>query len=98
MARTVTATQARVGFGGLMQEVVDRDEPVVVERGGQPMVVVLSFQRYQRMAEGRPDNHWRAVLDRAADLRERIGARAGARPLPRPEDLLLLDREERDAG
>jgi prevent-host-death family protein len=49
MKGIVSATEARVRFGELLQRVSGDGEPVVVERGGRPMVVVLSVDAYARM-------------------------------------------------
>lgn len=73
MERRVSATEARVHFGALMRRVVERDEPAVVEKAGEPQVVVISFAEYQRL-KGQPDQEQRMeavrrVLDFAAELR-----------------------------
>ncbi len=45
----MSATEARVHFGELMRRVVEGQEPVIVERGGKPKVVVLSVAEYERL-------------------------------------------------
>jgi prevent-host-death family protein len=42
MQRTMSATEARIHFGELMQHVVEQKEPVIVEHSGKPYVVVIS--------------------------------------------------------
>ena len=89
----MSATEARVHFGELMRRVVERDEPVIVERGGKPEVVVISIAEYERLRANRSDN-WLERIDR---LREQIQAKLGDRELPPPEEIIRQMREERDA-
>ena len=94
MERTISATEARVHFGELMRSVVDREEAVVVERGGKPRVVVISVGRYERLLaaqEGRED--WRELVRRS---RDQVRADLGGRALTPPDDVLRESREERD--
>ena len=49
MEHTVNATEARIHFGELMQQAIDRGEPIIVERGGKAHVVVLSIDAYRRL-------------------------------------------------
>ena len=41
------ALQVRKRFGGVLDDVVKRQEPVVIERAGRPLVVLVPFDRYQ---------------------------------------------------
>ncbi len=52
MERRMSATEAHIRFGELMRWVVESQEPVVVERQGQPHVVVLSVDAYERLLAG----------------------------------------------
>ena len=95
MGRTVTATEARVHFGDLMRRVVENDETVVVEKGGEPKVVVLSVATYDRLRAGEPaQEHWQAKLERAHAA---IRADLNGRELPDIVQLIHDMREERDA-
>ena len=47
MERTISATEARVKFGELMQRVADSGETVIVERDGVPRVAILSIDSYK---------------------------------------------------
>jgi prevent-host-death family protein len=95
MERRVSATDARIRFGELMRWVVESQEPVVVERQGQPHVVVLSVDTYERLLAGRQEREdWRELVHQA---REQIRAELGERPLPPPEEMIQQMREERDA-
>lgn len=93
MEKAISATEARIHFGELMRHVVECDEPVIVERGGKPEVVVVSIAEYNRL---RTQKHggW---LERADRLRERIHAKLGDRELLPSEEVIRQMREERDA-
>ena len=95
MGRTVTATEARVRFGELMRRVVEHEETVVVEKSGEPKVVVLSVAEYERL-RGEPlkPDDWNARLERLHDL---VRADLNGRELPDITQLIHVMREERDA-
>jgi prevent-host-death family protein len=42
MEHVVSATEARIHFGELMRRAVEKQVPTIVERGGEPHVVILS--------------------------------------------------------
>ncbi len=94
MEEVVTATRARVHFGELMRRVVEGGRTVIVERDGVPQVVVLSVAEYERLRGAQPQGR-RAAVESAIQLGERILARRGGQPLPRPEDVIAETREER---
>jgi prevent-host-death family protein len=95
MERRMSATEARIRFGELMRWVVESQEPVVVERGGEPYVVVLSVDRYEDLLAGRQEpEDWRKLVHQA---REQIRAELGDRELAPPDEVLRQIREERDA-
>jgi prevent-host-death family protein len=93
MRRVVSATEARVHFGELMRRVVEDDETVVVQRGGQPQVVVLSIAEYRRLDADKNDRWWRQL----EELHAKIRAAGGGRLVPPTEDVIREMREERDA-
>ena len=97
MQRVVSATQARIRFGEIMRQVVERREPVVVERGGKPYVVVLSVEEYERLRAAEAQTSWQETLNEVLQLNARIRARRGGRPLTPPEEIIREMREERDA-
>ena len=94
MARSVSATEARVHFGELIQRVTEERTPVVVERGGKPCVVVLPIDEYERLKAGQRQEDWEDLVDQA-----RAGVRAAlaGRQLPPAEEIIREMREERDA-
>ena len=98
MKHMISATEARIRFGELMRQAVETQEPIVVERGGKPHVVVLSIATYERLQATHGDDRWRAGLERAIQVGARIRARRSDRPLTPPEEIVHRAREERDAG
>jgi len=72
MATTISATEARIHFGELMRRVVERGEPVIVERGGKPEVVVLSIAEYERLRTSQTSD-WRTALNVAHEMVPRAG-------------------------
>lgn len=60
--RTVSATEARVHFGELLDSVVDKQEVVVVERAGVPQVVIVSVEEWKRHQPG--EDPWTAAARR----------------------------------
>ena len=92
MERSINATEARIYFGELMRRVVEHDEPVIVERGGKPEVVMISFAEYKRLHA----NHANDWLERVDKVREQIRRELGGRTLPPSEEIIREMREERD--
>jgi prevent-host-death family protein len=95
MERIISATEARIHFGELLREVVENQQPIIVERGGKPQVVVLSIREYEYLLAGQARREdWQYLL---AQAHERIRAELGGRQLPPPEEIIREMREERDA-
>jgi prevent-host-death family protein len=91
---TVNATEARIRFGELMRQAVEKGEPIIVERGGKAHVVVLSIDAYRRLLQGQRQENWQDLVDRA---RTQIRSDLAGRELPSPDEVLVQTREERDA-
>jgi prevent-host-death family protein len=93
MGRSVSATEARIHFGDLLQRVANGGEPVIVERGGVPQAVVLSIAEYERLSACAAPTGWR---DRARAARDLVRVELGTTEIPRSEDVIRALREERD--
>ncbi len=95
MKRTVSATEARIHFGELMRGVVDTQEPVIVERGGKPQIVIVSIDHYERLRDRSGGKEpWQERLEETwAQIRREGRGRLD----PRPEEVIRDMREERDA-
>lgn len=97
MAATVDATEAGGGVEELARRVVADGTPLVVERGGEPQVVVLPVAEYERLLGGQPEPEREDWWELARQSREAIHRRRNGRPLPPSEDVIHEMREERDA-
>jgi prevent-host-death family protein len=93
MQRSVSATEARVHFGDLLQRLTQDEDVVVVERGGIPQAVVLSIGEYERLLSRHDATGWR---DQARAARDLVRAELGTRPIPLPEDVISAARADRD--
>lgn len=93
MERVLSATEARVHFGELLQRVTEQGETVVVERGGIPQAVVIGLPQYERMMARGAGRGWRETVSSAHErvLQELLG-----KPIPSPEEMIQEARDERD--
>jgi prevent-host-death family protein len=95
MSQKMSATEARIHFGELMRRAVESHEPIIIERGGEPHIVILSVDEYERLLKAQqPQADWKSLVDQA---RAQIRTELGDRKLPPPEEILRQLREERDA-
>lgn len=70
MNRRVDAHLARTQFGQIMDRAVENNERFVVERRGEPAVVIMSVQDFIRTAAPPPDwleNAWSGAKKRGLD-------------------------------
>ena len=88
MQKTISATEARVHFGEVLRQV--QTAPVIIERGGQPLAVLVSKQEYDRLA-GSTD--WREGVEIS---RRKIAERLDGQELPDPAEMIRKAREIRD--
>jgi prevent-host-death family protein len=62
MTRTVTATEAKNRLGALMNEVIESNEPVIIELRGRPKIAMITKERLQEIEEiERLQRHQRAI-------------------------------------
>lgn len=95
MERVISATEAQLQFAELMRQVVETQTPTVIVRDGQPQVVVLSVEEYERLRTGQPGRRpWEELLERA---HAQIRAERGGRKLPPSEEIIREMREEWEA-
>lgn len=69
--RRVSATEARVRFGELLDGVTARHDVVFVERAGKEVAVVVSVEDWEAARAGRADN-WVRANAMLAELDERM--------------------------
>ncbi len=91
MGKVISATEARIRFGEMLQDA--QKHPVIVERGGTPIVVVMSVHDYNRLLSGQPTKKWR---DLVYESREQVRIDLKGRTFPDPAIVLRQIREERD--
>lgn len=92
MQMIVSATEARVHFGELMQDAVQHQHPIVVEKAGKPQVVIIAYDRYQQLV--REENaDWRALL---AQGHAKVNTYRAGRALPGAVEMGDEGRRVRD--
>lgn len=91
---TVTATDARVHFGELLQRIVQNGEAVMVERSGKPVAVIMPVEQYDRMRTQEHEPDWRDLLQ---DAQDHIRAALGDQALIPADEIVRMGREVRDA-
>lgn len=52
LTKTLTATEVKNRFGAVLKEVTRTGGPIVVERDGQPVAIILSVAEYQTLQKG----------------------------------------------
>jgi prevent-host-death family protein len=88
---TISATQARVHFGEVLQAA--QSNPVVVEKDGVPIVVVLSKQAYDALATSAAHRTRYELLQEA---HRRVRDELAGRSLPLPEEITHQERRRRE--
>jgi prevent-host-death family protein len=93
--RTVSATEARVHFGDLLES-VQRGDVVFVERAGKPVAVVVSAEEWHRRSDPLADRwaHSMAALDEFHDYLQGKYGPAGIGNVDIEEEI-RAGREER---
>jgi prevent-host-death family protein len=95
--RTVSATEARVHFGELLDGVTKRNDVVFVERAGGAAAVVVSIQEWQRRCQGE-NNPWAGIAEKMeahwSYMREKYGDSLDRDAV---DEILRIAREDRDA-
>lgn len=71
--RRVSATEARVRFGELLDGVTASRDVVFVERAGKEVAVVVSVEDWEAVCKGRSDK-WARANAMLAELHERLRA------------------------
>jgi len=97
MERRISATEARVRFGELLDGVTTSHDVVFVERAGKEVAVVVSVEDWEAACRGRADK-WARANSMLADLHERLRAEGAIERL-RDFDVveaIRAGREERD--
>lgn len=94
MNRTVSATEARIHLGALLDD-IERDEAITATGAGTAETVIISTDEYERVRNDTDDpKDWWGLAKRS---REAFRRYLGDREMPSAVDLIREGREERDA-
>jgi prevent-host-death family protein len=88
MSRWISATEAHNHLGQLVRWTVENNEPVIIERRGEPYAVLISIAEYERLQTGEQLQTWQTALERALQVAAAIRARRGGEPLTAPEEVI----------
>jgi|GEM_PF-4052698 len=96
----VSATEVKNSWGRVVQRVLQRHEPALVESRGVATVVILPAAEYERLVavqefEKRKQQQL-ALLDQAERLAKETAQRHNDQLLPDSSEIILELREERD--
>ncbi len=94
MPKTVSATEAKVHLGSLLEWCETRDE-VIIERRGRPRAALISVEQYDELRRLREDARRRDALARLDALAESLQGRNA--DLTEEEAERLADRGVREA-
>ncbi len=72
MVRTISATQAKTGFGALVESIARGEGDVIVENRGAAQVVILSASRYQKLEQLEDENRRNEAVKTLRRLRTEI--------------------------
>lgn len=96
----VSATEVKNSWGRVVQRVLQRREPALVENKGVATVVILPADEYERLVAGQEAENRKqqqlALLDQAERLAQEVAARYVDQSWPDSVELLREMREERD--
>ena len=83
--KSITATQLRVHLGEVLDELEERQEAVVILRGGREMAAVVPINEFRRdRRRGLSAEWWRKQDEIAREIEENLNGR----PFPDVDDLI----------
>ena len=74
--KRVSIRDARAGFADLIGQVYDGNEPVIIERRGRPVAVVVGLEQFERLLR-RAGEAWSVVERGPQRNRDRSGEQVG---------------------
>jgi prevent-host-death family protein len=75
MSRIVSATDAKSSFGSLLDWAGETGDPVIVERRGRPVGVILSFEAFEDMREQQEHLRREQAWEKWRQLEKRLAKR-----------------------
>ncbi len=94
MPKTVSATEAKIHLGAMLEWAATHPEGVIIESRGRPRAVLLSFEEYERLRRAREAAWRQEALRRLEALADRVADRN--RDLDEAEAEALADRLVRE--
>jgi len=88
---TISATQARIHFGEVIQAA--QSGPVLVEKDGKPLVVILSKKAYDILARSAMQQSRYELLQ---EVHRRVRDELAGRSLTAPEEVIHQERLARE--
>jgi prevent-host-death family protein len=93
MVKTISARDARANFSEILGSVYVTKDPVVIERNGKPVVVMINPDDFARFQVYVREQAWSAI----ARIRERNADKAPETVLHDVDDIVAAVRQERHA-
>ena len=75
MPRTVSATEAKIHLGAMIEWAISHREGVIIESRGRPRAVLVDFDEYQSLQQAREASRRQEAWRRLEALAERVSAR-----------------------
>jgi prevent-host-death family protein len=99
MVKTVSATEARVHFGAMLDEVVESGTRIFIERDGKPTAMLISLADGEQL--NKRDYDPEELIERARRNRESVAewrrVHCPGEPFPNTVEEIRTMREERDS-
>ncbi len=95
MNKTMSATEARIHFGEVLDEVEEEGARIIIERSGKPAAAIVSMRDLGLIKVNAYDRT--NAIEKVRALRERIAVHRSGEPLPDATEDIRAMREERDA-
>ena len=96
MARTISATDARVHFGEVLRGVSEERATYYVERSGKPVAVVIPVEEYEALHQKQQGDYVRPEwLENAIRIGQKIAADRAGKPPIDWDAIIEEGREER---
>ena len=75
MPKTVSANEATSDLGSVVEWVLENGDEVIVESSGEPAVVIMPYNHYEKVKDAVVKERHRQALERLRKLRDEVRAR-----------------------
>ena len=97
MPKTVTSSEARDQFGGLLKWTQENQDEVVVKLRGEPAAVIMSYDAYEEVTQLRRLQKRQQAWQKLQAIRQRVQQRVKDEDLSAEEAYLLSGFDEEAA-